>query len=164
MRNVRPAQKSANKESRDADIRQLGVVSSIRISTPNSLEFDGATAGTVAIATVVITAFGKALVGKAAEATWSLLANRLDATLPAEGKIQVVYRPKSANPQWELVVTYPDNAALKRDKKNHRIYLAIAEGFAMGHVPAPGETMSLLTAIPADSKTRPLELSIRHAG
>ena len=142
---------------------QLGVVSSIRISIPNSLEFDGVTAGTVAIATVVITAFGKALVGKAAEATWSLLASRFDATLPANGKIQVVYRPKSPNLQWELVVTYPDSAALKRDKKNHRIYLAIAEGFAMGHVPDPGETMSLLTAIPADSKTRPSELSIRHA-
>src|SRR5439155_14658873 len=112
------------KADADSDLRQFGVVSSIRIHTPKALEFDGTTAGAVAVVTVIVTTFGKALVGKAADATWSLLARRFDRTLPAEGKVAVVYRPKSATAPWELVVEYPDAGALKRDRKNHRIYLA----------------------------------------
>jgi hypothetical protein len=163
VRGTRPLRKGVGRQDADSDIREFGIVTSVSISIPNALEFDGATAGTVAVMTVIVTAFGKALVGKAADATWSLLANRFDRTLPADGKIQVIYRPKSANSPWELVITYPDTGTLRRDRKNHRVYLAVAEGFVLGRVPSAGESIALLSAIPADSRTRPSELSIRHS-
>jgi len=161
--NAPPARASARVEYADDQIRQFGIVHSIRISTPSLLAFDGVTASALVVATVIITSFGKALLGKAAEATWSLLASRFDRTLPAAGKIQVVYRSKSAEPTWELVVTYPDVGALKRDKRNHRIYLAIAEGFAVGRTQSLRESVSLLSAIPSESRTRPSELCIRQS-
>ena len=159
--NTLPARRVGVEDS-DNDLRALGIVHSVSISTPRVLAFDAVAAGAVAVATVIVSSFGKALLGKAAEATWSLLASRFDRTLPATGKVQVVYRPKDADALWELVVTYPDAAALRRDKKNHRIYLAVAEGCAMRKAPGPRESISLLSAVPSDSKTRPSELFIRR--
>lgn len=133
------------------------------MSTSNTLQFDEIT-GAVAVATIVLSTFGKAIVSKAADATWAALAAHLNDALPSQGSLLVVYRAQSTDPQLEIVLGYPGTRALRRDRKNQRLYLAIAQGFALGKVPAKGESISLLPALPEDLKTRPTEFAIRRVG
>lgn len=147
----------------DRDVRTLGILEDVTVESSTAFPFDGELAGAIAVMTVALSAFGKAVAGKAAEATWIFLAKQFEGSLPADSKVDVVYRTAVRGHVLELVIRYPHVSALKRDRKMHRIYLAFAAGFALARLPEAGEVVSLMPLIATDTASPALDVSVRRA-
>jgi hypothetical protein len=84
----------------------------------------------VSVITVFLTAFGKALIGKLADATWTRIANSFRPLRP-KGAIETVYRSKTSSGRLlEVLIRYPSVLALRADQGKHPIYIAMAMGYA----------------------------------
>ena len=145
-------------------LTSIGLVKEINVSTRAAAAFQNDLgAATVAAVTLFLTSLGKAVAGRLADMSWPLIGDWFRAQRRRKGRVAAVYRSKIRRTEVELMVEYPDVKSLRKDLKNHRVYVSLAVGYTLARLPPRNEAVSLLDALPEESLSRPRRLVLRRA-
>ena len=158
--------------SYQTELLENTVIRDFKVEAGTGLGFNLDPAVVVIVVTFLLDSFTGVVLGKLTEATWDTIKRLVDqldkksrqlATPSTEGVVRAVYRSEVKAIDIELTIGYANTRDLKRDLKNHHLYIAIALGYANANLPRKGSEISLLPCLPPEHQKCVLEFSIRKA-